>query len=84
MAAETGSVWPDSSESGPRCAAGLEVDELGWLSLRRLEGALGMRCSGADGAEDFWVVQRPTVWSLEAERMREDGAWTAMESMLDL
>lgn len=48
-------------------------------SLRRLFDD-GRRFSGAAGAPDLLVDQRPMVWSAEAERMRELGAWTARES----
>ena len=53
-------------------------------AFRRLldaEGdAEGRREVGAGGAVDLEVLQRPTVLSVEAVRMRWLGAWTARES----
>ena len=42
------------------------------------------RAGGAGGASALVLVQRPTVWSDEAEMMRNDGAWTAKEFMPDV
>jgi len=57
------------------------------VSFRRLEvreEADGKRDVGAAGASDFLLDQTPTVWSADAERMRFEGWWTAMESTLAL
>ena len=56
-------------------------------SLRRLELRVlfcGRSDAGAVGASDFLLDQIPTEWSAEAERMRDEGLWTAVESMLAL
>ena len=71
---ETWALWPVSMLRAPRCGTDLVVE-----SLRRLFEA-GREDSGAGGASLFLVLQSPIVWSADAERMREEGAWTAMLS----
>lgn len=76
VTSDTCAVCRASKLSGPRWGLGLLLTE----SLRRLFEAEGRRFSGAVVFSDFLVDQRPTVWSAEAERMREDGEWTARAS----
>ena len=44
-----------------------------FLRLELREIADGRRDVGAAGASDFLVDQRPSEWSAEAERMRDEG-----------
>ena len=44
-----------------------------FLRLELREVAEGRRDVGAAGASDFLVDQRPSEWSAEAERMRDEG-----------
>lgn len=84
MVEETAAEWALRRVRGPRW--GVEV-EFGALSLRRLAPRLrelGRREVVAGGASDFLVDQTPMVQSVEAERRREDMAWVARASMLDL
>ncbi len=45
---------------------------------------MGSRAVGAVGAFDFLVDQMPRVWSADAERILDDGLWTARDSMVAL
>ena len=78
MVSETWAVWDLSSASEPRVAV-LGEDPVFWR-LELLEEAEGRRCSGAEGASDFLVDQKRIEWSLEADKMREEGWCTARES----
>ena len=51
----------------------MDVDGPIFLRLKFREVAEGRRDVGARGASDFLVDQRPTEWSAEAERMRDEG-----------
>jgi hypothetical protein len=74
-AALTGAVWLLSRLSGPRCGGVDLVDEgFNFRRFMALDEADGSMLDGADGPSDFCVDQRPTVWSAEAERIREEGA----------
>jgi len=85
IAALTGAVWPLSRLSGPRCGAEELVDDgFNFRRLMALDDADGSRLDGAEGPSDFLVDQTPTLWSAEADSIREDGAWTEMLSTLDL
>lgn len=78
---ETGAVWEVRSARGPRWGA-VGAGALCEESFRRLlDVASGRRCGGAAVALDLDVDQMPTEWSAEAERMREEGAWTARLSI---
>jgi hypothetical protein len=39
---------------------------------------------GTGGASDFRLLQMPIEPSVDAERMRDDGPWTASDSTLPL
>jgi hypothetical protein len=52
-------------------------------SLRRLAvGPEEMSCDGAGGASDLRLLQRQIEPSVDAERMRDEGPWTARDSTL--
>ena len=80
IAAVTGAVWDESMERCPRWGVDVEV-----VILRRFaEGPEVRRDADAAGAEFLSVVHKPIVPSAEAERIRFDGPWTSIESMLPL
>ncbi len=79
MVAETGAEWDFRRERGPRWGVEVAGPVFRRFELRDVDE--GRRDAGTDGASDFLVDQRPREWSVEAERMRLEGAWTAMESM---
>ena len=79
---ETGAECDLIKASGPRCGVELDVDNFRRLEIRAL--LWGSRVNVAAGASDFLLDQIPTAWSAEAESMRVDGLWTAMESTLAL
>ena len=83
-AADATSVCPPSIDSGPRCGA-CEVSDL--ARFRRLFAAVDAerrRDGGASGAEDAVLDHRPTLWSLDAESMREVAELTSTLSTPDL
>lgn len=53
------------------------------MILRRLVAGWAAG-SGAGGASDFFVDQIPILLSEEPDRIREEGAWTAMLSMTEV
>lgn len=63
------------SDEGPRCETGLKECESFCLLLAVV---VGSKFSGAGGKLDFVVDHTPTVWSQDADSIREDGPWTAM------
>ena len=69
---------------GPRCGVEVVAESLRRLELVFLGLDVGRRENGAAGASDLRVDHRPTVWSAEAERTREEGAWVARSSILAL
>ena len=71
MVSETGPVWDLRTERGPRWGVDVEGPVFLRLELRKL--AEGVRDVGAAGASDFLDDQRPTEWSAEAERIRDEG-----------
>jgi hypothetical protein len=84
IAADATSVWPSIKDRGPRCGA-CEVSDFD--RFRRLLAAVdadGRREAGASGAEVAEVDQRPILWSLDAERIREVVALTSIDSTPDL
>lgn len=80
VTAWTSWVWDFRRERGPRVAVSMDEVEI----LRRLLVLVGAFISGAGGASLFLEDQSPTVWSADAVRMRDDGAWTARLSIKDL
>ena len=55
------------------------------MSLRRLAmGPKEISDDGAGGASDLRLLQMPMEPSVDAERMRDEGSWTARESTLPL
>lgn len=55
------------------------------VSLRRLAlGPEDISDEGAGGASDFRLLQKPIEPSTDAERMRDEGPWTASDSTLPL
>jgi hypothetical protein len=80
---ETGAVWPIKIARGPRWL----TDFAGLESFRRFAEAVvefGRRFAGAEGASEGFELQNPTVVSLEAESMRDEGPCTARDSMPSL
>lgn len=71
IVSETGPLCDFRSERAPRW--GVDVEGPTFWRLKPLEAADGTRDSGADGASDFLVDQKPTEWSEEAERIRFEG-----------
>jgi hypothetical protein len=72
-------LWAAIRDSGPRCGVDVAVVSFLRLAEGREEE---IRVVGAAGEADLDVVQSPMEPSVEAERMREEGACTARESML--
>ena len=67
---ETGLACDFSSARGPRC--GVDVPSLRFLFV--VPGTVcGSRDAGAAGASDVRVDQMPTVWSADADRIRDEG-----------
>ena len=71
MVSETGAVCDLRRERGPRW--GVDVEGPTFRRLEFRDVAEGRRDDGAAGASVFLVDQRPTEWSAEAERMRDEG-----------
>ena len=83
MVAVTMSVCAARSARGPR--RGVEDDAASFCRFAAwLVNERGSRPAGAGGLSALEVDQTPTVWSSEADRMRELGWWTASEEMLAL
>jgi hypothetical protein len=75
-----GALWHEIRDRGPLRGVDVEV-----VSLRRLAvGPEETSDDGAGGASDFRQLQMPTEPSVDAERMRDDGPWTASDSTLPL
>lgn len=73
IASETGAEWAFRRAKGPRWGGGFESG----LTLRRLLALrgieVGRREDGAGGESDFFVDQKPTEWSEDADRILDDG-----------
>ena len=69
IAAETGALWDDSIDRGPRWGVDVEM-----VILRRFAEGPDVRSDAeAAGAEFLSVVHKPIVPSADAERIRFDG-----------
>ena len=82
MVSETGPVCDLSSARGPRM--GMFVEDPVLWRLELLEAAEERRLSEAEGASDGLADQKRTEWSLEADKMRDEGWCTAREPAADL
>jgi hypothetical protein len=73
-------LWLGIRDRGPRWGVEVEV-----VSLRRLAvGPEEISDDGASGASDLLLLQIPIEPSVDAERMRDEGPWTASASTLPL
>jgi hypothetical protein len=78
---ETGEVCPIRMLRGPRCGTGFAEFLESFRRLLEATVEFGRRFEGAGVPSEAFADQTPTVVSEELERIREEGAWTAMDSI---